>query len=336
VAHHFVVRESDAVADVRQRLERQVGRAVPDAIWEYLDDRGFVGDADFDFDQLVDEARRLLEFSQQPSGGRPQLARRRSRRTSAPQWATSRWFFHAAAEEPDVVTFRSEALGGHLIAWEEVGSWLDAHSGPEPYNYVTARVQSSAELDGSGGRMMLRRATPIIRTSTEHVAFALPGDTWVRRCVVSSPTLERVARLTERLGRHYPWQPSQATVFLLAGITPLVSQLRVTSGMPPMSNGLVLGAAERVVLEIDPALPVAEVVRAYQDVCRSVGYGSYRALSDKHAELAAFGLDRDEGSTWAATLAAWNAKFTGWRYDHVSNFRRDAARAIDRVARQGQ
>ena len=59
-------------------------------------------------------------------------------------------------------------------------------------------------------------------------------------------------------------------------------------------------------------------------------------MSDKHLRIAAFVAERPEDEAWEKRMMAWNkafpdTKFPGYRYEHKSNFTRDAIQARNRL-----
>ena len=116
-------------------------------------------------------------------------------------------------------------------------------------------------------------------------------------------------------------------VWLLTGIPPAHASMRASKRIDEQ------GAVLRIVLDIDPTTPAREVAAFYRRV-RGPRLG--RSLSTRQARLASFVEDRPP-ELWQRRMAAWNALHPepGGRYESVSNFKRDATKARQRLLRRG-
>jgi hypothetical protein len=314
-------------ANIRSKLEKALRRSSIDLLWEYLDEQGFVEEVTLHgapFEDLLDQARRLLSLNDPPV---KMLDRTRPDAWSH-HWATSVVVAHWARSDADVLAYRQRWLGDGFMAWSDVPAWVKARAaeGP-PIRRVTATIPPGVrvvtiDLDQPRG----------IGVSTDVIKYSGPNDKWVRSETTRPGALEELFRVATTLVKFYPWTDAQATVFVLTDIVPLVSMIRTTTGGVAIKDGLAHDFAQRITLVIDPTTPVDEVASTYTEARRRAGHGRRRRLSAKHASLAVLGIEKPESEPWRETLSRWNAEHPEWRYDHVSNLRRDAVRAQARLA----
>jgi hypothetical protein len=146
--------------------------------------------------------------------------------------------------------------------------------------------------------------------------------------------LERLWNVSDHLiNPHYsskcpafPWNKGQATLFILTGLYP---QVRGVSSR--VLDSPYLRGATRIVLTVDPAVSPAELAERYQEVRARVVSQRYRSLSTKHLLLAAFIAERPDEETWEQKRLEWNKQYPQYRYGQVTNFSRDASRAINHL-----
>jgi hypothetical protein len=323
-------------ADVRRGLRRRVGAQLTPALWNYLVDKQYVSEVSegiLSLDDLAAEARRVLDAgaptarTADSTMGDPTAVPGHDDRAHA----LSELVAIVASEDPDVLGFRARHLPGGTMRWDEVGTWIErqAEAAGAPTQYVTVALPSDTEQIRDGRET---RFEPPISTvngysvETKTLAYAAPGDTWTRHVpTVRGAPLEALRALSESLAKSFAWQPAQACVFVLTGVTPSIGQIRATSGGIYMRNHVDCGWAARITLDIDPAVPASVVARAYRKVRADRGLGRHRTLSAKHARLAV--AASDDAKPWVDRHRAWNAEFPHWAYVATSNFRRDARRA---------
>jgi hypothetical protein len=135
----------------------------------------------------------------------------------------------------------------------------------------------------------------------------------------------------DSLADSFGWNPAQATVFILAGVTPLIAPVRVTTPAVKIRYGTDVGWARRIKLDVDPAATPQEVLDAFVRARDRHSLASRRRLSVKHLRLAAFAGAEHADKPWAERHGQWNERFPEWAYAAESNFRRDAAVAQRRV-----
>ncbi len=219
-------------------------------------------------------------------------------------------------------------------------AWIEAQQALEgdPTHWVTfpmppdedqlVRCGELRDRHGVGGRVL---------------KYVRPKENWqVQIGTVAGGTLERLRRLSEALAKANAWTPAQATVYVLTGLTPTVSMIRWTEGGHNIRYGRSHDWAERIVLTIDPAVPVDEVAESYRAAreryARRRTQGEYRIRTQslRLTRLAGFVARRRPAMKWEDLRRAWNAQCAPDEvYTQGTNFRRDAALAQDRLLYRG-
>lgn len=260
-----------------------------------------------------------------------------------------------ASRLPEVQLFRQEVLGGRLLAPEEVPRWIGEQARKEgpATAFVSLQVALPPDARPRDSREALAMAKQVLSTAepvrvvleeerlecpgpppgveVEDVATAFLSGVWRYHLNLRfGGTLWRLKRLAQQLTRLYPWSEHQAVAFVLAGVTPLISRARVRLlGMLP---GRPLSPWSRIVLELDPRLPVSEVALLYRRARGEAYRGTDRPMSQKNLQLALFLAEQqDRPATWRELMDAWNTRFPKWRYTNYRRFARDAALAWQRV-----
>ena len=309
-------------------------------------DRGFVYEVlegASDFDQLVEEARRILAAGA-PSAehGAPAAAPREPRLGQERAWALSQLVAAHAHHDPDIIAFRRKYLAGTLVEWADLDTWVitQAKLDGELTTDVTIALPAGAIADPDADEFYLSppvgRVRPA-RVASRLLAYALPGDDWVRRVAVTADgALDRLRVLAETLAKAYGWTPAQASIFVLCGVPPLIATVRITRSSAKVRHHADLVWARRIILDIDPASTPQQVLDAFQHARRQQGLARLRPLTLKHLRLAAFASAEHADKPWAERLRLWNRSFPKWRYPQQSNFRRDALRAEARILYPGR
>jgi hypothetical protein len=333
-------------ADLRTALQRRLGSRFHQGLWNYLLEYGFVGEVltgASDLDQLVDEARRILTAGAPSAEHRvPAPAPTEPRIGQERAWALSQLVAAHAHHDPDVIAFRRNYLGDTLVEWADLDTWITARAklDGEPTADVTIVRPASAISDPDADELHislpLARVRPS-RVASRVLAYALPGDEWIRRVAVTADgALDRLRVLAEALAKAYGWTPAQASIFVLCGVTPFIATVRVTRSSAKVRHHADLVWARRITLDIDPAATSQEVLDAFQHARRQQGVAHLRPLSLKHLRLAAFAGAEHADKPWAERLRLWNTSFLEWHYPEQSNFRRDAIRAEARILYPGR
>ena len=326
----------------RSELAGLLRRPVSDQEWELLVEDGFVEDVEIgaaDATSLYARLRRIADVVDSGRANSPPRAPVGNLELSDRDVPSSRYDLARsivvaawARDDPDVVAFRSEVLGGELVGWSDVPKWIEAnHAGRAQVFEVTVLSEESPVTQPWRPE---RDELHVRSVSAQMLRFTTREDGRVRSVPVPVHfgPLQRLYRLSVELSTFYGWSEDAATVFVLADVIPWIAPVRVTTTAEPIRFGHALEWTRRIVLELDPSTPPAEVADLYQNARVKAGYSRRRRLSNKHAELAAFRIMRSQ-ETWSDTLAAWNEKFPKWSYraGQESNFRRDTRRAQARI-----
>jgi hypothetical protein len=328
--------------------------------WEWLVEERYVADVlrgESTPEELARAVRRLPHRrAAAPEGDVPPMVeeitstRRTRPRSSLSRraFAISRLIAQDAATDQEVRAFRQAYLPERLLAHDEVEGWIEAHREKDarpsrwlPELPLPPETQTDLRVKDPtfGGptllldppvhidRLRARRGYPAIGTHIKTLEYAAPEDRWVRRVpTIAGTLLEELRYLSEELARRYRWQASQATIFVLTGLTPLLAEVRST-----VEFRAPYFALSRIALVVDPAVSPRELAERYRQVRQELLPGRSRPLTDKHIELALFTAERPDAERWAEQMAGWNAAHPEWRYEQVSNFSRDARQAQRRL-----
>ena len=238
-----------------------------------------------------------------------------------------------AANEKSVITFRRQHMTEGLLKREEVVEWITRQAAEEgsASHYLRVPIPDGYETIRRNGRILteplltISDSTPATQVEMELLSYASTDDQWVRRIPVKhGGTLDRLRVVSKSLERRFIWKEAQASVFVLTGLSPLLSSLRGAIRMTfsqPISS--------RINMEIDPILTPEEVAEQYKKLRASLIKARYRSMTGKHLRLAEFyGGHKPEGTTWAALMEKWNhSQDRGWEYDRFETFARDCKRA---------
>ncbi|MFG1602804.1 hypothetical protein [Actinoplanes sp. NPDC049265] len=328
--------------ELRRYVSRKLRRPqLFPGVWGLLMHEGYVEDVLYgaeDRDWLVERAREMLDFG--PAEKPAESADQRGPSVGQERaWALSQLVAHHAAGDPDVVAFRAKHLPDGLIPWADVESWIETRSAleGERTNDVKFTIPKGTHIERE--RASTRFNPPIaevttgIQYSSRTIAYAIPGDTAVRRRFANTNgVLDRLSRLGESLADAFGWQPVQGTVFVLTGVTPLIATVRLTTPGIKIRHNYSVDWARRITLDIDPAATSDEVLAAFEQARNEFGQASRRRrMTPKHLRLAAFTGAEHADKPWAERHRLWNEKFSDWAYPNQSNFRRDAAQAQRRL-----
>lgn len=332
---------------IQAQFRRHLGKRYTEGIWHYLKARGFVeevlcGAAELDY--LLSEAELILDClpPDEPRTRIPAAPNEGPTPGQERAWALTQLVADLARRDPDVVQFRDGYLGGRLMAWEDVETWLRRQSedeGPITRD-LTLTLPADADLRAWSEMHELVQFVP--RATGRQIGvrildYALPDDRWVRRIAVTAGgTLDALRRLSEALADAYGWVPAQATIYVLTGTTAFIDPIRAKASYSKVRHNMDMAWACRIVLDIDPACTPDEVSAAFQAARRQQGLDRLRPLSAKHLRLAAFACAEHVDRPWADRFALWNREFPEWRYAAQSNFRRDAIRAQYRILYPGR
>ena len=246
--------------------------------------------------------------------------------------------------------------GYELLAPEQVAAWVKDH------------------YDHAGGEQHIRRLVMDMEVNgpdpTTHLSY-VDGRQQRRLTVDARGSLGRLAKLSEKLADWHRWAPAGATDFVLTGRTP---EVFVYVGSAQIRYGIDSSATTRVTMTLDPFLTPEQVARIYSRLrAKLSGDHQIRSQSVKYYRLAehvgphvhfyvqepgkvrragrppvpgptglAQFIDPVPGYSWSALRHDWNTKYgdvtedgRSWRYEHLSNFTRDAQEALRRLLDPG-
>ncbi len=343
-------------ATTRDLLEQRLRREVPDKLWDYLVAKRYISEYEhkedpLTLDDLVREAELLQELSAADTSrpARPvsgNLVRESkteahlSAEMSTYQEALSEVVASVADLDVDVVAFREKFLAAQIMHWDQVEPWVKTQEAAQgaPTQWITSVLPT----DYRGKSVTYDDLLLTSGVEARMLKYARPGEKWQAQVATAAGgPLERLRRLSEGLSKAHGWTEAQATVFVLTGLTPTVSLIRTTEGGHNVRHGTWCAWAERIVLTVNPAVPVEEVAAAYRAARQRYGKrrtsGSYRVRTQslKHLRLAGFVARRRPAMRWNDLVQSWNQCEPQEQYTQGSNFRRDAALAQERLLYRG-
>lgn len=244
-------------------------------------------------------------------------------------WALSLLLANEADGDSQVRGFRRAHLPHGLVDLDEVHRWVETRSAAKPTIYGTGEVPRRDMPD-------VRRGRPIavVVGDVHWKTVKYPLDGWVgERSTTRGTPLDELRLLTERLADTYPWQPAQATAFVLSGATPVAQVLTTGSPSPAKSRAT-------VTITADLDLPVEAVAAAYLRARVAAKGAKPRLPSAKGVELVIHAEERP-GASVHALRQSWNREHAddlddagrSYQYggDDIAPFRqalRDARRRI--------
>lgn len=328
--------------EIRRRLELELqreGEELDAGLWGSLVELGHVEDVQQGELSIRELAAKHGEFCQvlRGRGRRPIRQEPRELPPDARLEILSDILSQRAAQEPNVVAFRTSVLGGSLFAWEDVDAWIKEQAkkdGPFTW-YLSVAVPEGYQLRQDKSGIILTE--PLLTVSeeaagwgvdTRRLEYGVPEDRWIRRVPTRvNGVLDELRTLSESLARRYNWQPSCASVFVLTGLPIQLPKGRVT-----ISRRFPHQMVGRLTLELDPCISPKEVLALYRKHRKELLGGRYQPMSRKHLELARFYEGREKGP-WRADMAEWNGKQSDpkWCYTDWRNFRRDCVHAWRRL-----
>ncbi len=303
---------------LRSKVNRELDRPVSDDEWRLLDAQGVLR-RDIDPSGIAETVKQFRRAFSRQEVAVPMLDRG-GELTPARVHAISELVARHASEDARVQGFRSRRLPNGLLEFERIEAWIStiAKADGKPSQYSTV-VASAAT-----------RKCPDVGISARYLCYGSPASNFVRNIPVAhNGVLDELRGITEILSKRYGWQPAQATLFVLTGVPPLVSTLRVkaTTELFPVLR--------KIVLTVDPALSPRELAEHYKTIRRRFLGERHRAMSEKHCTLVLFMQDWPANETYSSAMGVWNKKFPTWRYRHATNFGRDVLAARKRLLGSG-
>lgn len=140
--------------------------------------------------------------------------------------------------------------------------------------------------------------------------------------------LDELRRLAAALATEYGWHPAQASTFVVTGVTPIASPVRIV--FPVWTSAV----APTLTMELSVVASSGEVLLAYSAALREMGISRGRGLSAKHARLGAFVAERPDGEPRSESMRLWNdAHPRRWHYSDRRRFGKEAREALHSVSR---
>jgi hypothetical protein len=236
-------------------------------------------------------------------------------------WARSLLAAADAADDPGVIAFRADVLGGQLLPLDSVWDWVHEQrrlDGPATEYARHVVPQGWREHDP------VPVGAAYASSYSETLSYSAAGEPVVHYVPVSRDgVLYLLRQLSERLAPVYGWQQAQASTFVLTGYTPVVSMLRMTTPRIP-------GPRQRVVLDVDPDVPPELVAAAFRRA-RSMMLGPRARPPSLHgSELVVHAAERP-GVEPRGLWRQWNDAHPERPYLELTAFRqalRDARRRV--------
>ena len=350
----------DAHARIRDRLERQLHRTVPDPIWDDLIEDGYP-DAASDpegWEDLVSEARRFLaHVDLGASGGgthrRPDVAKAppiEARGKAYGAWAARLTFgddlqeLRASFDGPMTPVVAKKGLSSY--AWSNVplddllGRHVEgrllASDAPRIRGTVVSVDESAEELrEGTNGvrfRMTLayeseRRELEVWHASQGSVLDRRSSDDSMPGRLVA-PVGTFNAHLVGTCTLYQPASPLTAWQLLWYLLTAEVAEIPALTFLVRELPGAGYRLRDVVTIAVEPWVSARAVAAAYREAQRDAIGDINRPLREKALELARFLAGDGWGRSVRDQQAAWNRLHPDWAISDPRNFRRAGQRAV--------
>jgi hypothetical protein len=225
-------------------------------------------------------------------------------------WSTPLALLYAniAAEQPNVMKFRSENLSGKLIKVDDVERWIE-----DRQDWKTPKPPLAGET-----------------IKFESLAYILPDDEWVRRiAVLPYTTLDRLRIVSSQVADDTNWDKATATVWILCGAIPRTPAIQVDTKQAFLTP---FGNRQRIVLDVDADVTPEEVKSVYareRSNCftHTAGTKTRRPLKPRTLRIVAsvFGTD---WRGWAFHQRQWNDDNPSDQITDIRTFRKLVNRAM--------
>ncbi|MER6791032.1 hypothetical protein [Amycolatopsis mediterranei] len=310
-----------------------------------------------------------------PAEGRPEVDQQTRAadvgpRLNAFQTALTRLVADEADEDPRIGDFRKKYLPhGNTLLPNEIHDWVREHVTTQPTDtvlvtlpvprgwkrhepipapsshfpvshnfpvveYLGPKLQREIE-DGSAGDQRNDHPRPHPDPDDGPLAFGLFFEP-----AAPGGVLFKLRELARSIGRIHGWTESQAATFVLTGLSPLISMIRVTHLDPPIHNNEFCPWGERIRLDVHPAAAAEDVAAAYVaaradlEIAETYGHSRVKGPSTRNLLLAAFVAGRT--GTWQQKMDSWNEEYPEYATSRLSNFKRDAKDTRLRVLNPGR
>lgn len=323
----------------RRDVEKELGRRVPDYIWDFMVHEPHVSEVKIEgIPWLAEKISRLL-----PPKAKLKRSRRQRRDTivSARRRATS-WLLAAIARKDEQLkAFRRTFLEGVLLKPEEVETWLQKNVDHKRYRHAVV-LSLPMETDSHVLAIQPNCEVPVALLKGNRMENVAPIDVLPYRKVGSDlvfrvpvgrdGSLRFLYQLTKHLATFFNWNPADALMFVLTDRIPPVTLHDVEFRWPPSyqmgseSEGLrPIACLSRVIITVDPLTTPREVSEMYAPMRAKLLKRKPKQLSEKQMYLAGFTAEHDTPDR--GIMNAWNDKYSNWKYSRFSLFSRDRRRA---------
>lgn len=213
-------------------------------------------------------------------------------------WAKSLLLAADASRDEDVAEFRRRHLPDGLVDLVDIETWIRAREDDGDHH--------APELD--------LMPDPVLE---------YPVGDWTRSLLVGfGGVLAELLDLSIALARRYPWQPAQATAFVLTGATPVCNAIQSTTTTNPHRT--------TITLEIDPEMSVEDVARAYARSRRAQLGPKPRPISGRTVGLV-LAKAIDSQAADHVLYGRWNREHPDDKFESIRAFRqalRDGTRRL--------
>jgi hypothetical protein len=346
--------EQTLAKKVKDALAQPVDKSLWHSLWGNLKRRGFIDTEEYKVEEIIEEAQTLEKEFQASFAPRPSLGPGHSVQYERTTTQKNKELFirqevlseiHAkeASDDEEVTAFRKKVLDGKLLNLDEVAPWMRQQAQIEARDYPPSvfqefyyEIESFVKFQVVDNTEDLLEGIEFVKAVKAKFDRSVP-EVWDKISVVIGGTLDDLYCLGKSLSGRYGWEVSNAGLFILTDIMPLVPLIKVRNH----SIGYRSQATRRITLEIDPTLTDKQVARVYRKARRrllktdAIGRAVYRPLSEKHLKLAQFGVRQPEDRAASRRLQLWNMKHEEeWGYSDscaAGNLNRDCKKAVERL-----
>jgi len=337
---------------LRKELEEMMSHEIPAMIWRIVCASGTVGETlegGYQKEDLLWDCQTLERYAEHlapparrswigPEGRTTWEVVRREVSAYPELDALSEIMGLEASEDPEVVGFRKDILGGRLVLPSAVEKWIGEESVKCEVRLKSAQTEEDkvVMLD----QVLRWRGSPPVpcvlpdwpgrseSVPEETLEYPIPGRTespldFGERSVVvpARGPLFLLKFVAAGLMEKYPWSEAQAVGFVLSGVVPRLPTARITNYRLFPS---------RIVLDLDPGLNARTIISEYRRAQRALLNVRQRAKvqSEKHLRLAVF-VAKGKNGTWSDMMEAWNNQSRPeWAYTDSRRFERDSNKAL--------
>lgn len=346
--------------DARHQVEEELLKSFNPAIWDYLIEKGHVGDyiyGESDLDKLVREYEKLALWE----GRRGEPARWEGRRgeparlrgelhpKESKRWEVlNRILAGQASRMPLVVQYRRSRLSqwpGRVLPLDKVSKWIVERAEEEGAAYKMRPMREPVSPDGGvgftgrGGGVAWwypprvsaeRRRRPHGSQLSLDTLLWDDGDGSYGITIVTGGVLYSLKEVARDLVEVFGCAESGATTFVLTGIFPgvLLGSYDIVAVYSPAYS------RARISVTVDPSASPEEVAGLYRQARQRLGVQRNRPFSDRILTVLEFAhKERAEGMPWEAVRRLWNREHPEWRYDYADLLSRDYHRAERKLLR---